>query len=125
MFNAITITTLSHPTPWVVPMDIPSQNMCMGLLKAYPHIYMHPQLGYGYTHDIPYPLHTKSVALVATCQFLQMVKTQFQVFVQGWMLDFGRENKSATYDDLLKGESIKIYNNAPHVCQVRVLQAQV
>ena len=35
------------------------------------------------------PLHAKSAALTATCQFLQMVKMQFQASVQGWMLDFG------------------------------------
>ena len=63
------------------------------------------------------PLCVKSGALTATRQFLQMVKTQFQVSVQGWMLDFGGEYKSATYDDLLKGKGIRIYNSAPHIPQ--------
>ena len=62
-------------------------------------------------------LHTKSTALTATHQFLQMVKTQFQVSVQSWMSDFGGEYKSATYDDLLKGEGIRIHNSAPHIPQ--------
>ena len=51
-------------------------------------------------------LHVKRATLIATCQFLQIVKMQFQVSIQGWMSDFGREYKSATYDDLLKGEGI-------------------
>ena len=59
------------------------------------------------------PLCAKSTALMATHQFLQMVKTQFQ----SWMLDFSGEYKSATYNDLLKGEGIRIYNSAPHVPQ--------
>ena len=63
------------------------------------------------------PLCAKSAAIMATCQFLQMVKTQFQASVQGWMSDFGGEYKSTTYDDLLKGEGIRIYNSAPHVPQ--------
>ena len=62
-------------------------------------------------------LCTKSAALMATCQFLQMVKMQFQAFVQSWMLDFGGEYKSITYNDLLKGEGIRIYNSAPHIPQ--------
>ena len=62
-------------------------------------------------------LCVKSAALMATRQFLQMVKTQFQVSVQGWMSDFSGEYKSTTYDDLLKGEGIRVYNSAPHVPQ--------
>ena len=58
-----------------------------------------------------------STALMATCQFLQMVKMQFEVSVQGWMSDFGGEYKSAAYDDLLKGEGIQIYNSASHIPQ--------
>ena len=46
-----------------------------------------------------------------------MVKTQFEASVQGWMSDFGGEYKSTAYDDLLKGEGIRIYNSAPHVPQ--------
>ena len=46
-----------------------------------------------------------------------MVKTQFQVSVQGQISDFGAEYKSATYDYLLKGEGIRIYNSAAHVPQ--------
>ena len=56
-------------------------------------------------------------ALTATCQFLQMVKMQFQVSIQGWMSNFGGEYKSAAYNDLLKGEGIRVYNSAPHVPQ--------
>ena len=63
------------------------------------------------------PLHAKSATLMATCQFLQMVKMQFKVSVQNWMSDFGGEYKSATYNDLLKGEGIRIHNSAPHVPQ--------
>ena len=63
------------------------------------------------------PLHTKSAALVDTHQFCQMVKMQFQVSVQGWMSDFGGEYKSTTYDDLLKGEGIRVYDSALHVPQ--------
>ena len=63
------------------------------------------------------PLRTRSATLTATHQFLQMVKTQFQVSVQSWMSDFGGEYKSAAYDDLLKGEGIRIYNSAPHISQ--------
>ena len=50
-------------------------------------------------------------------QFLQMVKIQFQVSVQGRMSDFGGGYKSAAYNDLLKGEGIRIYNSAPHIFQ--------
>ena len=46
-----------------------------------------------------------------------MVKMQFQASVQGWISDFGGEYKSTTYDDLLKGEGIRIYNSAPHIPQ--------
>ena len=52
------------------------------------------------------PLRAKSTALTATCQFLQMVKTQFEVSVQGWMSDFGGEYKSAAYNDLLDRKSV-------------------
>ena len=62
-------------------------------------------------------LHAKSAAVVATHQFLQMVKMQFQVLVQGWMSDFSREYKSIAYDDLLKEEGIRVYTSAPHVPQ--------
>ena len=48
-----------------------------------------------------------------------MVKTQFKVSVQGWMSDFGGEYKSTTYNDLLKGEGIQIYNSAPHKMDAR------
>ena len=58
-------------------------------------------------------LHAKSAALTATCQFLQMVKTQFQASIQDWKSDFSGEYKSATYDDLLKGKGIRVYNSAP------------
>ena len=54
---------------------------------------------------------------MTTCHFLQMVKTQFQTLIQGWMSDFGGEYKSIAYDNLLKGEGIRIYNSAPHVPQ--------
>ena len=62
-------------------------------------------------------LHAKSAALTATRQFLQMVKTQFQASVQSWMSDFSEEYKSTAYNDLLKGEGIRIYTSAPHVPQ--------
>ena len=58
-------------------------------------------------------LCAKSAAITATCQFLQMVKIQFHASVQGWISDFGREYKYTGYDDLLKGEGIRIYNSAP------------
>ena len=63
------------------------------------------------------PLRMKSAALTATHQFLQIVKMQFQVSVQGWMSDFGGEYKSAAYNNLLKGEGIRVYNSAPHIPQ--------
>ena len=59
------------------------------------------------------PMCTKGAAITATFQFLQMVKMQCQVSLQGWMSDFGGEYKSATYDNLLKGEGIQVYNSAP------------
>ena len=62
-------------------------------------------------------LHTKSAAITATHQFLQMVKTQFQASVQGWVSDFGGECKSTAYDDLHKEEGIWVYNSAPHAPQ--------
>ena len=46
-----------------------------------------------------------------------MVKMQFQVSVQDWMSDFSGEHKSAAYNDLLKGEGIRVYNFAPHIPQ--------
>ena len=63
------------------------------------------------------PLCVKSAALMATHQFVQMVKTQLQALVQGWMSDFGGEYKFTAYDDLLKGEGIRVYNSAPHISQ--------
>ena len=63
------------------------------------------------------PLRAKSAALMATRQFLQMVKMQFQASVQSWMSDFSGEYKSATYNNLLKGEGIRIYNSAPYIPQ--------
>ena len=57
-------------------------------------------------------LCTKSAAIMATCQFLQMVKMQFQASVQGWMSDFGGEYKSAAYNNLLKGE----FTTLPPTC---------
>ena len=63
------------------------------------------------------PLCTKSAALTATHQFLQIIKMLFQASVQSWILDFSGEYKSAAYNDLLKGKGIRIYNSAPHVAQ--------
>ena len=53
------------------------------------------------------PLHVKSAAIMATYQFLRIVKTQIQGSEQGWTLDFGGEYKSAAYNICSRGRAIE------------------
>lgn len=62
-------------------------------------------------------LRKKSAAIVATRQFIQLVKNQHKTVINKWMSDAGGEYKSHAFDDLLKEEGIQILQSAPYTPQ--------
>ena len=60
----------------------------------------------------------KSDAYEATIEFLEMVKTQYNVIVMEWFSDDGGEYISAKNTALLKGRGIGIFHSVPYMHQM-------
>jgi len=65
------------------------------------------------SHAWTMPLRSKTAAIMAAKDFLEMVRVQHDAHVIGWMSDAGREYKSDRFDQALLEKGIKIYQSAP------------